>query len=99
MKPTDSSQSSSYGDLIHFPGKMLESFEGVLASNPQQNPQQVADSVANLIQIPFGEKPFRTTVDFIGMGDHVQKYNEHLNDVTTGLYTNFGIAGLLSVKR
>jgi hypothetical protein len=59
----------------------------------------VADIFAELIDKPFGEKPFRTTVDFIGMGDHVEKYNEHLSQVTQGLYTNFGIVEMLSVKK
>jgi NAD(P)-dependent dehydrogenase (short-subunit alcohol dehydrogenase family) len=98
MFPSDASQAENYGGFIHAPQKMGESFGNVLANNPQQDPQRVADAFADLIDMPYGEKPFRTTVDFIGMGDHVQKYNEHLAQVTTGLYTNFGIAGMLSVQ-
>jgi NAD(P)-dependent dehydrogenase (short-subunit alcohol dehydrogenase family) len=98
MFPSDASQAENYGGFIHAPQKMGESFGNVLANNPQQDPQRVADAFADLIDMPYGEKPFRTTVDFIGMGDHVEKYNEHLAKVTTGLYTNFGIAGMLSVK-
>jgi NAD(P)-dependent dehydrogenase (short-subunit alcohol dehydrogenase family) len=99
MKPSDSSQITNYGEFAAFPATMLQNFEQVLKSNPQQNPQRVADAIAELIEKPFGEKPFRTTVDFIGMGDIVDKYNEHLNQVITGLYTNFGIADMLSVKK
>jgi NAD(P)-dependent dehydrogenase (short-subunit alcohol dehydrogenase family) len=99
MFPSDTSQAESYGDFIHAPQKMGENFGNVLANNPQQDPQRVADAFAELIEIPIGEKPFRTTVDFIGMGDHVQKYNEHLGQVTQGLYGNFGIAGMLSVQK
>jgi hypothetical protein len=99
MKPSDASRNSSYGDFLGFPEKMLENFENVLKNNPQQDPQRVADSVSELIEKPYGEKPFRTTVDFIGMGDLIEKYNEHLDGITTGLYTNFGISGLLSVKK
>jgi NAD(P)-dependent dehydrogenase (short-subunit alcohol dehydrogenase family) len=99
MLPSDSSQAENYGGFIHAPQKMGENFHNVLMNNPQQDPQRVADAFAELIEIPVGEKPFRTTVDFIGMGDHVQKYNEHLGQVTTGLYTNFGIAGMLSVQK
>jgi NAD(P)-dependent dehydrogenase (short-subunit alcohol dehydrogenase family) len=97
--PSDASQNESYGDFMQAPQKMGESFHQVLLNNPQQDPQRVADSFAHLIDLPYGEKPFRTTVDFIGMGDHVQKYNDHLDQVTTGLYTNFGIEGMLSVKK
>jgi NAD(P)-dependent dehydrogenase (short-subunit alcohol dehydrogenase family) len=99
MFPTDTSQAANYGDFINAPQKMGENFGNVLANNPQQDPQRVADAFAELIDKPFGEKPFRTTVDFIGMGDHVEKYNEHLSQVTTGLYTNFGIVEMLSVKK
>ncbi|WP_310555963.1 SDR family oxidoreductase [Flavobacterium sp.] len=97
--PSDTSQAANYGEFINAPQKMGESFGNVLANNPQQDPQRVADTFAELIDKPFGEKPFRTTVDFIGMGDHVDKYNEHLSQVTQGLYTNFGIVEMLSVKK
>jgi NAD(P)-dependent dehydrogenase (short-subunit alcohol dehydrogenase family) len=99
MLPSDSSQAESYGGFINAPQKMGESFHNVLLNNSQQDPQRVADAFAELIDIPLGEKPFRTTVDFIGMGDHVQKYNEHLGQVTQGLYGNFGIAGMLQVQQ
>jgi NAD(P)-dependent dehydrogenase (short-subunit alcohol dehydrogenase family) len=98
MYPSDTSQATAYGDFINAPQKMGENFGNVLANNPQQDPQKVADAFAELIDKPVGEKPFRTTVDFIGMGDHVEEYNAHLAQVTNGLYTNFGIAGMLTVK-
>jgi NAD(P)-dependent dehydrogenase (short-subunit alcohol dehydrogenase family) len=97
--PSDTSQAANYGDFINAPQKMGESFGNVLANNPQQDPQRVADTFAELIDKPLGEKPFRTTVDFIGMGDHVAKYNDHLEQVTQGLYSNFGIADMLSVAK
>jgi NAD(P)-dependent dehydrogenase (short-subunit alcohol dehydrogenase family) len=98
IPPSDTSQAVNYGGFIHAPQKMGENFHNVLMNSPQQDPQRVADAFADLLDMPRGQKPFRTTVDFIGMGDHVQKYNEHLAQVTTGLYTNFGIAGMLSVE-
>lgn len=99
FKPSDHSQTASYGDFAKFPDQMLSNFEEVLKKNPQQDPQRVANAMAELIEKPYGAKPFRTTVDFIGMGNHVNQYNEHLEQIMTGLYTNFGINGLLSVKK
>jgi NAD(P)-dependent dehydrogenase (short-subunit alcohol dehydrogenase family) len=99
IAPSDHSQAASYGDFIHAPEKSGENFENVLKNNPQQDPQRVADAFAELIDKPYGEKPFRTTVDFIGMGDHVAKYNDHLEQVTQGLYGNFGVAGMLNVVK
>ena len=99
MRPSDKSQEESYGDFGKFPEQMLHNFEIALKNNPQQDPQKVADAIAELIGKPKGEKPFRTPVDFIGMADHIQKYNEHLEQIMTGIYTNFGTQGLLNVKK
>lgn len=99
LKPSDLSQDETYGDFMQAPQKMGENFHNVLMNNPQQNPQCVADTFANLVDLPYGEKPFRTTVDYLGMGDNVEKYNNLLGQVTQGLYTNFGIVEMLSVKK
>jgi NAD(P)-dependent dehydrogenase (short-subunit alcohol dehydrogenase family) len=99
LRPSDKSREASYGDFAKVPEAVLHNFENVLKNNPQQDPQKVADAFAELIEKPKGEKPFRTTVDFIGMADHIQKYNQHLEQIMTGLYTNFGTQGMLSVKK
>lgn len=99
LRPSDKSREMSYGDFAKVPEAVLHNFENVLKNNPQQDPQKVAEAFAELIEKPKGDKPFRTTVDFIGMADHIQKYNEHLEQIMTGLYTNFGIQGMLSVKK
>ena len=98
LRPSDNSREVGYGDFAKVPEAALHNFENVLKNNPQQNPQKVADAFAELIEKPKGYKPFRTTVDFIGMADHIQKYNEHLEQIMTGLYTNFGTQGMLSVR-
>lgn len=99
LKPSDNSQATSYGDFMKFPEQMFSNFENVLQNNPQQDPQRVADALVELIEKPHGQRPFRTTVDFIGMADHITKYNDHLEQIMTGLYTNFGIGGLLNAKQ
>lgn len=98
MRPSDSSRVESYGDFAKYPDQMLVTFEAVLKNNPQQDPQKVADAIAELIDLPKGDKPFRTPVDFIGMADPIKKYNDHLEEMTTGFYTNFGTQGMLKVK-
>lgn len=98
LRPSDNSREVGYGDFAKVPEAALHNFENVLKNNPQQNPQKVADAFADLIEKPKGDKPFRTAVDFIGMADHIQKYNEHLEQIMTGLYTNFGTQGMLSVR-
>jgi NAD(P)-dependent dehydrogenase (short-subunit alcohol dehydrogenase family) len=97
MRPSDKSQEAFYGDFAHYPENMLNSFENVLKSNPQQDPIKVGEAIAELIEIPKGAKPFRTTIDFIGMAEPIQKYNDHLEQIMTGLYSNFGMEGMLKV--
>ena len=99
LRPSDKSRENSYGDFANAPEFVLNNFENVLKNNPQQDPQRVADAFAALIDKPKGEKPFRTTVDFIGMADHIEKYNEHLEQIMLALYTNFGTQHMLSVKK
>jgi NADP-dependent 3-hydroxy acid dehydrogenase YdfG len=98
MRPSDQERLISFGDFANAPERAQQNFEKLLENNAQQNPQKVADIITELIAKPLGEKPFRTTVDFIGMGELVHKYNEHLEQLTTGLYTNFGTQDLLNVK-
>ena len=99
IKPSDKSREAAYGDFAKVPEIALQNFENVLKNNPQQDPQKVADAYAELLEKPKGEKPFRTAVDFIGMAEHIQKYNEHHEQIMTGLYTKFGTQGMLSVKK
>jgi NAD(P)-dependent dehydrogenase (short-subunit alcohol dehydrogenase family) len=99
LSPSDLSREASYGAFGQAPAQTLATFEQVLENNPHQDPQKVADAFAELVEKPRGEKPFRTAVDFIGMAEPIHQYNDHLEKIMTGLYTNFGMQGMLSVKR
>lgn len=41
--------------------------------------------------MPVGERPFRTVVDKMGMGDPIEAYNVSAERVTHNLYSAFGI--------
>lgn len=58
----------------------------------------VADAVADLINTPAGQRKFRTVVDKMGMGDHIEGCNDQLEQVTAGIYGAFGIDGMLKLK-
>ena len=98
MKPSDTSRDAEYGEMAGAPALALEGFEAALAGNPAQDPQLVADAVLSLVEAPAGERPFRTVVDKMGMGDPIEGYNEHLAKVTNGIYTAFGMADMLDLK-
>lgn len=98
MKPSDHSQDGSYGDMVKVPAQMFENFEGALASNPAQNPQNVADAIAKLVNTPAGERPVRTVVDNMGMGTHIEPYNDQLAQIHEGILTAFGMGDMLKLK-
>ncbi|MEM7060792.1 MAG: SDR family oxidoreductase [Pseudomonadota bacterium] len=98
VRPASRDRDASYGDMAAAPKAALEGFEGFLADNPQQNPQLVADAVVEVIGRAPGTRPFRTEVDSIGMGDAVKPYNDMLNQITEGLFTNLGIEGMLTLN-
>ena len=95
MKPSDTKLLKEYGEFAGAPASMLAGFEENLANTPEQNPQNVADAILKLIETPASDRPFRTTVDALGMGEPVEKYNEHLAQITNGIYGTLGIEGML----
>ena len=98
MQPSDRSQDESYGDMVHTPKQAFDNFEGALANNPAQNPQNVASAIANLINTPAGSRPARTVVDKMGMGDHIDPYNNQLVQIHEGLFNAFGMGDMLKLK-
>lgn len=98
IRPSDESRIGEYGELAQAPQALFDNFEGALASNPAQNPQLVADAILNVIETPAGQRPMRTVVDKMGMGDHIEKYNQHLQQVTEGIYGAFGMEEMLKLK-
>ena len=85
VKPSDSSRDDGYGELAQAPAGFLAGFEQALAANPAQDPQNVADAIADLIDTPAGQRQFRTIVDKMGMGDHLVGYNDQLEQITAGI--------------
>lgn len=98
MSPSDHSQDEGYGEMVQAPKQMFESFEGALANNPAQDPQDVADAIATLISMPAGQRPMRTVVDNMGMGTHIEPYNNQLAQIHEGLYAAFGMGDMLKLK-
>ncbi len=97
--PGDIERAESYGDMASAADTAFANFEQVLAASPKQNPQLVADAIASVIGTPAGQRAFRTPVDTLGMGDHIQAYNEHLAKITEGIYTAFGNEGMLKLAQ
>jgi len=98
MHASSQDRDPGYGDLAAAPKASLEGFEGFLKANPQQAPQLVSDAVVSVVSAAPGTRPLRTTVDKIGMGDLVAPMNEQLDDATRTLFTNLGMADMLTLN-
>ena len=98
MSPSDTSQNESYGEMVDAPKQSFENFEGALASNPAQDPQNVADAIAGLVNTPAGQRPTRTVVDNMGMGTHIDPYNKQLDQIHEGIFNAFGMGDMLKLK-
>jgi NAD(P)-dependent dehydrogenase (short-subunit alcohol dehydrogenase family) len=98
MRPSDRSRDAALGTLPGTAQDFMRGFERALAARPEQNPQDVADAIVRLIETPAGQRPFRTIVDKMGMGDAIQPYNEQLEKLTSGIYSAFGIGQMRQLK-
>lgn len=95
MHPSDSARASGYGEFAKQLEAALQGFIALVAATPAQDPQRVADAIAGLIATPAKQRPFRTVVDFLGMGAAITPYNQQLETIHRGLYGNMGIGSLL----
>lgn len=98
LRPSDSARAQDYGEFGQMPEGFLKGFEQALASNPAQDPRCVAEAFAAVIATPKGTRPFRTVVDKMGMGVHIEPYNQSLSQLTAGVYGAFGIGHLLEIR-
>ena len=98
MHPSSHDRDAGYGDMAAAPKAALEGFSEFLKANPQQSPQLVSDAVLAVVNAAPGTRRFRTEVDTIGMGDLVKPMNDQLGQATEGLFTNLGMANMLTLK-
>lgn len=92
---TPSAQSDDYAPEAAALDPSLHQMIAWLKSNPDQSPQMVADVVADAIDTPPGERPFRVVADRSGMGEGIVRYNEALGQVTRAIYAANGMEEML----
>ena len=97
-RPSDDARQAELGEYASAGEAMMVNFEAALASNPAQNPQDVADAIVGLVETPAGQRPARTPVDKMGMGEHVAAYNEGYEQMLAGIYEAFEMSDMLNVK-
>ncbi|MFY0602051.1 MAG: SDR family oxidoreductase [Cyclobacteriaceae bacterium] len=99
ITPSDTERLSQYGEMAGIPETALNGYVAYVESIPEQRPERVAEAVVGLVNTPFGEKPFRTVVDFSGLKEGIENYNKVLNETTKAIYTANGVDNLLTLNK
>lgn len=99
ITPSDTERLTQYGEMANLPETALNGYVAYVESIPEQRPERVAESVVELVNTPYGEKPFRTVVDFSGLKEGIENYNNVLNETTKAIYTANGVDNLLTLNK
>ena len=99
LTPSDTERLTQYGDMASLPETSLNGYVAYLESIPEQRPERVAEALVDVVNTPFGEKPFRTVVDFSGLKQPIENYNNVLNETTKAIYTANGVERLLTLNK
>lgn len=98
VAPKDPERETEYGEFARVPVMSNAGLAEMLEATPEQRPERIAEAVVALLEMPFGQKPFRTVVDHVGVGPEIERYNDVLRDVTLNVMTNFGIEEMLDLN-
>ena len=96
--PNDPEREALYGEFAAVPAMSAAGLAEMLEATPDQRPERIAEAVVGLLDKPFGQKPFRTVVDHVGVGPQIERYNDVLHDVTRNIMTSFGIEDMLKLN-
>ena len=91
---SDSSVITGYGELAKVP-EQIGAGIGQLFETTKPNPQDVADAVLRLVELPKGQRPLRTVVDSL-TGQFVETANEQVNEGYQKFVSAFGLKDLLN---
>lgn len=89
--PADEQTVSEYGELANGPRKLGETLTQFFSGPDAPNPQDVADAVKRLIDMPHSERPVRTVVDTLTR-QLVEALNEMTAKTQVEFMREFGIA-------
>ena len=98
VAPKDPDREAQYGEFAAVPAMSAAGLAQMLEATPDQRPERIAEAVVALLGKPFGQKPFRTVVDHVGVGPQIERYNDVLHDVTRNVMTSFGIEDMLKLN-
>lgn len=86
-----------YGEVGRLAQRFVEDFPLMLMPDNAGDPQEVAELIGELIELPTGERPLRTPIGtFTG---RLQFLNQSLSSVQSQVLPSLGLAGLVSRER
>jgi NAD(P)-dependent dehydrogenase (short-subunit alcohol dehydrogenase family) len=98
LQPSEKERFADYGAIKDLPDALMASIEDVFKANPEQGLELVSNAVVKLLEMPHGERPIRTEVDKMFMGDLVAPLNQQLEKANEKLYEAFQMIHLTKVK-
>ncbi len=91
LEPADKNRVESYGEYAKVPDQMWEGVGDQLTGDEAPNPQEVADAVFDLVELPRGKRPLRVVVDPMSGGEGPKTINETTEQVQKQLLEAFGL--------
>jgi len=98
LQPSEKERIADYGAIKDLPDTLMASIESVFEANPEQGLNLVSDAIIGLIKMPHGQRPMRTEVDTMFMGELVAPLNQQLAEANEKLYKAFQMEHLTKVK-
>lgn len=95
---SDAVRAATYGDFANAPQQTMSAFAESLKGDKAPDPQMVADAILEVINKPRGQRPFRTVVDGLGMGQPIETLNQTSDQVTTGIFAAIGMEHMLKLQ-
>ncbi|MCK5211060.1 MAG: SDR family oxidoreductase [Cyclobacteriaceae bacterium] len=92
MAPADTETLESYGSFKDTPEKMFAGFGEALQSDTAPDPQDIADAVDKMIDMPQGQRPVRMVVDPMSGGEGPKAINQTTDQIQTALLESFGMS-------
>ncbi len=86
-----------YGTTLGYMGQLFGAFSEAFSGDQAPNPQDIADTVKNLINTEKGQRPLRTVMDRFTQ-EIVEDINQTIEKNTNAMIGNFGLSDILKVK-
>ncbi|WP_437274662.1 SDR family oxidoreductase [Sorangium sp. So ce375] len=90
----DAARAAEYGPLFALTAEMGKPMMEMVNRNGPPDPQQIADAIRKLAELPAGERPLRTELDPLGNGA-AEEINRRTGELQRGYVEWLGIGGLL----